>query len=92
MRPRIEARWSAKSGALLKPAAGSVEVGVVHSRRIVESVVLMSGMLLPYSVLPSVMLSAISSTVAWQCSPHFLPPLAINPPLSVPLAEQAEWA
>ena len=53
--------WKAKSSALLRYVAESLEAGIVHRRGIVERLLLLSGMPLPCFVV----LSVISSTVAW---------------------------
>ena len=58
---RNMACWQARSGAVLRRAAESPEDGVLHRRVIDESVLLLSGMLLPCFVV----LLVLSSTVAW---------------------------
>ena len=69
---RIKVYWRARSRALLRHTAGSPEDDMVHRGRILERVVLLSGLSLPGSLLPcwcsvsfSSVLSVSSSTVAW---------------------------
>ena len=62
--PNEDAREEAKKGALLRHIAGSLEVGAVHRRGLVGTVLLLSSMLLACMVLSAVV-SVLSSTVAW---------------------------